>query len=285
MRYSIATDIKVVCTLLNLSFSELANELGVARSTVNRIVKEETYPNNNFLEIFYSYAYRNHIRSIDLNALKIQFAKDKCDKLLFHGSRQGIDPFIDLNHSRDDIDMGRGFYLGESYEQASFYVFSMNKSSIYVFDSSKLSSLKIKEYSVSLEWMLIVAYFRGQLEAYKNSSIIKKLIQDLNEYDVIVAPIADNNMYDIMNRFARGDITDKQAISALSASNLGKQHVLRTKKACSKVSAVDHLYISIPEREAIEKKAKENALLLSDKSKISIERFRRQGLYIEEILK
>ena len=118
MKYDIITDIKTVLTLLDLSSSQLADELGVARSTIARILNKQTYPSDLFLESFYSYAYTNKHRQIRLNDLKIQFCKDKYDRILFHGAKDEIVTPIDLNHSRKQIDVGVGFYLGESYEQA-----------------------------------------------------------------------------------------------------------------------------------------------------------------------
>lgn len=284
MKYSISKDIQVVSQLLNISYSALANELGVARSTIQRIVKNKVYPSDLFLESFYSFTFDNNYRPIRLNNLHVQLAIDEYDKVLFHGAKNEIED-VDLDHSRKDVDVGVGFYLGESFEQSSSYVFSNIKSSVYIFDARKLSNLKTKEFSVSLEWMLMVSYHRHQLDKYKNSSYLTKIIDELNDYDVIVAPIADNNMYDIMNQFARGDITDLQAISALSASHLGKQHVLKTKRACECLVMVDRLYLSKPERESIKTKNKELAMTSFDKAKLAIENNRRKGKYIEEILK
>ena len=284
MKYKISQDIRIVCTLLDLTFSELAKELNVARSTITRVVKGETYPNDLFLEAFYSFAYKNKYRGIKLNALKSQFNQDRYSTILFHASKETIDGEIDLNHSRNDIDMGTGFYLGESFEQAASYAFPFKKSSIYIFDASKLSKLKTKEYKVDLEWMLTISYFRGQLSQYLKTPVMQNIIKGIDGYDVIIAPIADNNMYDIMNRFARGDITDLQAISALSASHLGKQHVLKTKKACKSLVEVDRLYLSNEERKDIEDIKREESIVSTDKMKISIESYRRQGKYIEEIM-
>ena len=284
MKYKISQDIRIVCTLLDLTFSELAKELNVARSTITRVVKGETYPNDLFLEAFYSFTYKNKYRGIKLNALKSQFNQDRYSTILFHASKETIDGEIDLNHSRNDIDMGTGFYLGESFEQAASYAFPFKKSSIFIFDASKLSKLKTKEYKVDLEWMLTISYFRGQLSQYLKTPVMQNIIKGIDGYDVIIAPIADNNMYDIMNRFARGDITDLQAISALSASHLGKQHVLKTEKACKSLVEVDRLYLSNEERKDIENIKREESIVSTDKMKISIESYRRQGKYIEEIM-
>lgn len=285
MKYNVSEDIKIVCKILDISYSKLADELNVAKSTVTRIVNNEIYPSDMFLENFYSFAYSNPRHPIELNKLKIQFAQEKYGEVLFHGARSSIDGEIDLLHSRRDIDVGSGFYLGESYEQASSYIFANNKSSIYVFGTNDLKSLKVKEIDVSLEWMLMVSYYRGQLDKYKNNNMIKSIINEIETYDIIIAPIADNNMYDIMTRFANGDITDQQAINALSASHLGKQHVLKTTKACKSVKMINRLYLSKNERANIERERKEAAIIALDQAKQSIENLRRFGKYVEEILK
>lgn len=285
MNYSISEDIQIVCKILGISYSKLADELGVSRSTVTRIVNKDVYPSDLFLESFYSYAYRNRIHSIKLNECKITFAKEKNYQILFHGARSEIEGEIDLLHSRKDIDIGTGFYMGESYVQSSSYIFMNKKSSIYVITVNDWPNLKVKEFDVSMEWMLMVSYFRGQLSDYQDSDVVKEIINDVSKFDVIVAPIADNNMYEIMNRFARGEITDKQAINALSASHLSKQYVLKTEKACKAVEIVNRLYLCKEEREDIEQDRKEKTLMSLDNAKLSIEKYRRVGKYIEELLK
>ena len=285
MKYDIINDIKVVSKILNLSYSEIAQELNVARSTVTRIVNGQTYPTNSFLEDFYSFAYRNKYHSIELNKLKIEYAKTLYKHLLFHGARKDIDGTIDTSHSRSDIDVGIGFYLGESYEQASSYVFASKQSSIYLFNTSKLKELKTIEFDLSLEWILMISYYRGQLSRFENSPIIQNIIKKVEQADVVIAPIADNNMYEILNRFARGDITDVQARVALSASDLGKQHVLKSKFACESVEMVGKLYMCKQEREDIETIRKDRADRVKIESQTLIESLRRQGKYVEEILK
>ena len=285
MNYSVISDIKCVCTLLELSPSALAEQLGVARSTVTRILNGSTVPGDLFLRRFYSFAYDNPMRRIDLNQLKVQFALDEHSHLYFHGARNGIEGEIDLSHSRKELDMGPGFYLGESYSQAASYIFAYPSSSIYLFSGKKLQGLRVVTYGVDLEWMLLVCYFRKRIDAYASSSLLQSYVEKAKQADVIIAPIADNNMFETMNQFARGQITDLQAIAALSASTLGKQIVLKTDSACQAFEIVDRLYLSPEERKDIEEARKASALTARDKAKLAIEKYRREGRYIEEILK
>lgn len=285
MKHRIIEDIKIVKTILKITNTQLAKELNVARSTIIRILNGVVNPSDLFLESFYSFAYQNSYRAIKLNNLKIQFAIDQFDKVLFHGAKNELFEKIDLNHSRDNIDFGKGFYLGESFEQASSYIFANLKSSVYIFDCRALTKLNVKEYGVSLEWMIAVCYYRSQIDKYKDTNLVKNIVNDIENSDVIIAPIADNNMYEIMNQFSRGEITDLQAMLALSASHLGKQHVLKTEKACKAISVVERLYLCKEERQYIKNKQQENASIAKDKTKIAIESNRRKGKYIEELLK
>ena len=56
--------------------------------------------------------------------------------------------------------------------------------------------------------MLTIAYFRGRLSGYEDHPIIKKLINKLEDIDYLVAPIADNRMFRIIDSFIEGEITD-----------------------------------------------------------------------------
>ena len=285
MKYNIAKDIEIACKILDLSYSSLAEELWVPTSTITRIVKEGVYPNDTFLETFYTYFNSLIILPVKLNEQKVRFAKEQYGNVYFHGSRTEIEGPIDLKHSRKDIDVGVGFYMGETYKQAADYIYSKNKSSIYLLTVQNISDLKIKELDVSLEWMLMVSYYRGTLDEYKDNETLQKIIKDIESYDIVVAPIADNNMYEIMNRFASGLITDKQAILSLSASHLGKQHVLKTERACENVKIIDRLYLCKDEREYIAMESKYIGENTKKEAKKLIEDNRRVGLYIEEILK
>ena len=284
MKYDVRNDILAISKILNLTLSQLSNHLGVARSTITRIVNEESYPSETFLEAFYSFAYNNHIKSIHLNELKVRYAQEKYGNILFHGAKKPIEGVIDLNHSRSDIDIGVGFYLGESYEQSSSYIFPFKNSSVYIFSTNGFEKLKVVEFSVSLEWMLMVSFYRGQLDEYKESNIVNEIIKKVESADVVIAPIADNDMYEIMMRFARGDITDLQASASLSASDLGKQFVLKSKKAIESVKMVDRLYLCKQERNDIETVRREKALTAKKTAKELIESLRRKGKYIEELL-
>ena len=274
---NVAELLTVTKMLTGLSESKLADYLGVARSTLSRLQHGKTKPSDDLLEKLYSFAYENPFHSFSVNDLKMEFFLDLHKGLLFHGTRSLLDAPLDLDHSRTNVDLGRGFYLGETYQQAASYVAMTKKARVYVF--------KTKTFGVELEWMLAVAYYRGELERFKDHPLMRAIVDECEKADVIIAPIADNNMYELMNRFARGYITDLAATRALSASNLGLQHIFRTQKALDSLEMIDECFLCSAEKKDLFVSREKKAQTSMDKAKISLEKYRREGKYVEELFK
>lgn len=104
-----------------------------------------------------------------------------------------------------------------------------------------ISSLKIKRFNISKEWLLIIAYYRGWLGRYMNNPLIKKIKNEVERSDIIIAPIADNRKFEIISQFARAELTDLQCVYSLAAMNIGMQYVIRTNKAINNLSLIKSL--------------------------------------------
>ena len=283
MNYNFSKDIKSIRELLNLSQSEFANQLGVERVTISRSELGKTEPSPKLLESVYAYSFNKKIK---INKLKEMFWRDDLgnnSKLLFHGAKSVIDGDIDVHHGRDNNDFGQGFYTGESYEQAISFVSGFDNSSVYYlsFDDK---DLKCKRYEVDQEWMMTIAYYRGTLDEYKNHPKIQALVKGARDCDYIIAPIADNRMFQIINSFIAGELTDEQCKHCLAATNLGMQYIFISEKAASQVEIVERCYISGNEREYYKNIRLEESKLGDDKVKLAKRKYRGQGRYIDEIL-
>ena len=204
--------------------------------------------------------------------------------LLFHGAKSTIIGNIDVNKGRKNNDFGQGFYCGESYEQSASFVENFENSSVYYF-SFDITGLRSLKYSVDRDWMLTIAYFRGTLNEYKDSIVIKKLISKLDYVDYVVAPIADNKMFRIIDSFINGEITDEQCKHCLAATNLGFQYVLLNDNAISRLKMLECCYLSNEERNHYRKIKLEDNKISDDKVKLARIQYRGKGLYIDEILK
>ena len=284
MNYQFSEDLKAIREIQGITQGELAERLGVQQVTISRNENGKTKPSEKLLEQVYSFAFDNNIKLGRLKEMLWLENIKSGHKLLFHGAKRAIEGEISPSKSRMNNDFGQGFYTGESYEQAVSFVSGFEKSSVYYLDFDD-SNLKWKEYEVNQEWMMTIAYYRGALETYENHPVIKKLIKNKEKYDFIIAPIADNRMFQIINSFISGEITDEQCKHCLAATNLGKQYVFASEKSVKKIKILERSYISSNEREYLKTRRSEESKLGEDKVKLARIQYRGKGLYIDEILK
>lgn len=282
---NVMKEIKTIRELLKLSQKELAQNLHVSVDTIKRWENERVNVETENLEKIYSYAFKNqiYINRIYEQIYKEQFQVENT-RVLFHGVKTKIDFPIDLKHSKYTNDFGRGFYVGELFEQASAYISNGIGTNVYVF-KLHTTDLKIARFNVDREWMIAIAYYRGQLKDYENHKIVRKIIEKVNEADVVVSPIVDNRMFEIISEFINGYITDLQCQHCLSATNLGKQYVLKTEKAIKELELVSTLFLCDFEKKDIYTKRLEDNKLSQNKVKVARIEFRNQGKYIDEVLK
>lgn len=283
MFFNISEDMKIVRELLNITQEELGDELKVETLTIKRIENGITNTSKRTLDLFYDFIYK---KKIYLNKIKEMFYKEELKKeiLLFHGAKSAIIGNIDINKGRKNNDFGQGFYCGESYEQSASFVENFENSSVYYF-SLDVTGLRSLKYTVDRDWMLTIAYFRGTLNEYKDSIVIKNLISRLEGVDYVVAPIADNKMFRIIDSFINGEITDQQCKHCLAATNLGFQYVLLNDNAISRLKTLECCYLSNEERNHYRKIKLEDNKISDDKVKLARIQYRGKGLYIDEILK
>ena len=281
--FEVWKDIEIVQELLELTTDELAKLLGVSRMTLHRWKEDESKIPYAKLNAFYNLAFKKRIR---LNKIKEQFYKedysDSSHVILFHGAKTKIEGELSLEKSRKNNDFGQGFYCGESLEQSAMFVSNFPESSLYILKLKK-DGLKVKEFGVNQEWMLMIAYFRGRLKEYENSKVVSKLIDSMKGIDYIIAPIADNRMFEIIDSFIDGEITDVQCQHCLSATNLGNQFVFVSDKALKQVEIMSHCFLAQEEKEYYLQSRKDYVDMNRDKVKIARKQYRGQGRYIEEI--
>jgi transcriptional regulator with XRE-family HTH domain len=280
--YHIVKDIEVVKELLGLTREEAARLFQLDEATLYRWKKGQSIPSLSRLESFYEFAYEKGIR---INAIKEQLYAEGAsgDIVLAHGSKEGIAYPLDLKHSQPLKDFGLGFYCGESLEQAGSFVASYPHSCVYYFRFNP-RGLHGLHFSLNTDWMLTIAYFRGRLNAYANHPHIQALLSQVNSADYVVAPIADNSMFDLINRFIEGELSDEQVSHALSATSLGQQYVFRSEAALAHCTELERCYLCSQEKKDDSSRATSLAKISIDKSHLALKEYRGKGHYIEEIL-
>lgn len=283
MDYNFDKDFKAIRDVLDISQKEFAKVLDTEQKTISNIESKDSYPSKTIVESAFTYAFKKDVK---INKLKELLCRDNLshnEKLLFHGSKGEIKGDIDVNFGRGNNDFGKGFYTGESYEQAVSFISTYDDPSVY-FMSFDDSDLKCKRYSVDREWIMTIAYYRESLEEYENHPLIKKIIAESRDCDYIVAPIADNKMFETINEFIESNLTDEQCKHCLAATNLGMQYVFLTEKAASKLKVVERCYVCNKEREYYKKLKEDYRKLGNDKVKLAKAQYRGVGKYIDEVL-
>lgn len=278
--FDVKTDLSLVLLEEDFTAEEVADAIGISRRTVFNILSGSVQTSNDSLEKIYSFIYKDGYR---LNRLKEDFYKDTGKLVLFHGAKEKIEE-VSNNGSRNNCDFGPAFYLGESYYQASNFVCEYDEASVYTFFFEK-DDLKIKEFKCELDWMIAVCYYRGTIDEYANHPKVVKIIKEIEDSDVVIAPIADNKMFQVMQLFADGEITSEQAYHSLSSSTLGKQYVLRTDRAIKKLKQINRLYLCKEEKTDCLNKVLDHAQTIEDELVEAKRKYRREGLYIDELFK
>ena len=283
MDYNFDKDFKAIRDVLDISQKEFAKVLDTEQKTISNIESKDSYPSKTIVESAFTYAFKKDVK---INKLKELLCRDNLshnEKLLFHGSKGEIKGDIDVNFGRGNNDFGKGFYTGESYEQAISFISTYDDPSVY-FMSFDDSDLKCKRYSVDREWMMAIAYYRESLDKYENHPSIEKIIKESRDCDYIIAPIADNKMFETINEFIEGNLTDEQCKHCLAATNLGMQYVFLTEKAASRLKIVERCYVCDKEREHYKKLKEDYRKLGNDKVKLAKAQYRGIGKYIDEVL-
>lgn len=282
--FGIKKDLKTIRKLFDLTQAQFADEVGLSRSNVIRYEKEDIFPREFALEKIYSYPYEHNFH---LNKAKEMLFLDEAGDnfLLFHGAKYEIKGDIDCFHLNGKKDFGAGFYLGESFDSSASWICDYKFGSVYSFylaNDKKLNSLTFK---VDRDWMYAILYFRGMLDEYVLDDEFLKLIKRIEKADYIIAPIADNQMYDTLTAFSLKEITDEQCLHALSANNLGKQIVIKSQRAVDSLIFIERMYLCEKEKEHYLKEKDLISTQGRNKSSLSIEEYRRKGKYIDEIFK
>ena len=143
--------------------------------------------------------------------------------ILYHGSYTEI-IYPDLEHSRENVDFGKGFYTTPIYEQAVRWCGRFKNRgkngivSCYSFNEKAYSTLKILNFdSYSEEWLDFVLNCRSG--------------KDASDYDIVVGGVVDDKVFNTVELYFDGLIDKKEAIKRLRYEKTNLQICFRTEDA------------------------------------------------------
>ena len=148
--------------------------------------------------------------------------------ILYHGTYLEITK-PDLNHSRSNVDFGRGFYVTPLYEQAAKWCGKFKRRgkdgiiSRYTFDENMEKELKtLKFNSYSEDWLNFILNCRSE--------------KDLTDYDLVIGGVANDKVFNTVELFFDGLIDKTEAIKRLRYEKPNLQICFRTEKALEYLS-------------------------------------------------
>lgn len=207
------------------------------------------------------------------------------DKILYHGSRGGIEGNI-RPISRERCDFGKGFYMGESIEQAKGLISNSPDPIIY---TVKLKLSEIPDDKILIldnkEWLYTILANRKRVQEFNELETAKKWLKKINKYDIIIGAIADDRMNEAMQRFIDYGLTDKGLYECLKSVNYGYQYVAKSEFACNKIEILNERTISDSEKDEIEIYSTAKRKESRDVVKNAVIKYQRDGLYLNEIVK
>ncbi len=275
--------IKVIRSASNMNQEQFASVLGTTTLSINRWENGKTQPNRMAQTQLYNFCRE---RNIDVTGLILQTKAYKSDDnalILYHGSKKGIEGDI-APISREECDFGRGFYMGTNTLQPLTLVCNEEKPKFYTV-SLNMTGLKVLNVEIGMDWAMLIAYYRKEMEEAKGTPIYEKYANMAKGYDVIVGYIANDRMYTELARFFNKTLTDVALINCLSALDLGKQYVAISEKACKQITILKEEPLSPLELALLKDMSvarRREGIALAEE----VERkYRREGKYFDEILR
>ena len=274
--------IKNIRNSVNMNQEQFADCLGTTVLSINRWENGKTEPNKMAQKQLYQFCKDNDVDLAKMIIESMTYENTDNKLILYHGSKKGIVGDI-APISRDECDFGQGFYMGTSTLQPLTLVCAEEKPKFYTVELD-LTGLKVLNVDIGLEWALLIAYYRKEMESAIGTEIYEKYANFTNGYDIIIGYIANDRMYTELSRFFNKTLTDTALIHCLSALDLGKQYVAITEKACKQIKilkeeSLSQLELAILRDMSVERR--KEGIALADEIEV---KYRREGKFFDEIL-
>lgn len=149
---------------------------------------------------------------------------------LYHGSNIEIDK-IDLSKTKIGKDFGKGFYLNPNFDQA--YKMAVRAKNINKEGSEIVSAFEFRD-EVLNQAELNVKIFTDYSKEWADFVVANRNNKSpipIHSYDIVVGPIADDNVGTQIYRYSRGFINHEKLIAELKFDAPSIQYFFGTENA------------------------------------------------------
>lgn len=159
--------------------------------------------------------------------------------ILYHGSNTKVEA-VDLSRCRPNKDFGQGFYLTPDKSAAENMALRTVKRfggtpflMTYDFDETQLEKLNQKLFEVpSVEWAMFVMANRRADNSAKDHNLD-------NKYDVVVGPVANDDLALLFRQFSRGLLTVEMLMREMQFKRLTTQYSFHAQCAISLLRLIE----------------------------------------------
>ena len=144
---------------------------------------------------------------------------------LFHSSHTSVTT-PDINHSRDYLDFGKGFYLTSIHEQAVRYAQRFLR-------RQREAWLNAYELEFEpLDWNILTfdSYDKGWLNFVANCRAGK----DDSDFDLVIGGIADDKVIQTLDRYFEGELSEDETLGLLKYEKPNIQYCIRSQNMIDK---------------------------------------------------
>ena len=140
---------------------------------------------------------------------------------LYHSSTQTVE-HPDIQHSRDYLDFGKGFYLTSIYDQAVRYGQRFIR-------RNRPAWLNTYEFSDSVEgWKVL--HFESYDKAWLDFVSKCRAGEDDTDYDMVVGGIANDRVILTLDRYFAGELSQEEALGLLKYEKPNIQYCIRSER-------------------------------------------------------
>ena len=156
---------------------------------------------------------------------------------LYHGSLEKVVVPV-LNKSKKGNDFGNGFYLTSSFEQAEKW--SKRNMKIKHNTKSYISTFEMLDFND-----LNILKFDSPNEEWLNFIILNRKCRMINNnYDLIIGPVANDQVYNTITLFEEELIDLNKAIELLKTQKLFDQYLFCSDKSLKKLKFVSCIEVT-----------------------------------------
>lgn len=168
--------------------------------------------------------------------------------ILYHGSNIDIKS-IDLSKCKPYKDFGKGFYLTTIKEQAKRMALRVSRMyggqpvlNVYTFDESLITSGKLNVRifkNPSEEWAAFVITNRNykRIQNFQSDNNIN------NQYDLVIGPIADDDLALLFRQFSDGLISVETLLKEMEFKKLTDQYSFHSENALSYLKKIEAINV------------------------------------------